>query len=455
MIRTFNKSLRMATALAALVSGAVLVATAGVSPAQAQGGYGEPSGEVDLDTFYRELGPYGDWFSHPRYGTVWRPHVDAGWRPYTRGYWANSEEHGWVWVAEEEWGWAPFHYGRWAYDEDEEEWLWIPGTEWAPAWVMWRQSDDLVGWAPLPPDAIWEPGYGLRFNASVYESPRYYSYWSFVRPEHMFVPSLYRYLVPRDRYRTFWGRTTWVRDHHRFVGGRVYHGGVDRRWVEGRAGRSVPLVSLRTVNTPREQGWRAGRNPSEIPIFRPRVTSLPQGAPPDWVRRGPQDRRGPAFDRGGDGPDRRGPPDRRGFPDRRGPDVRPSDGGGRGVNVQPDLRNRPADEPRFDRRRGPDGRGPDGPVQRQPERVERERPPVQVQPRFNQPPPQQPQQPRVIGQQPPLQQPGPPRDVRRPEARPPQAQPQPAPQQPSLGRQPPPTQERRAPQQREPYEPRG
>jgi hypothetical protein len=28
-------------------------------------------------------------------------------------------------------------------------WAWIPGLEWAPAWVTWRVDGTVVGWAPL------------------------------------------------------------------------------------------------------------------------------------------------------------------------------------------------------------------------------------------------------------------------------------------------------------------
>ena len=40
---------------------------------------------VDLDPFYEQLEPYGQWFEHPVWGTVWRPRVDQDWRPYARG----------------------------------------------------------------------------------------------------------------------------------------------------------------------------------------------------------------------------------------------------------------------------------------------------------------------------------------------------------------------------------
>ena len=45
-----------------------------------------------------------------------------------------------------------YHYGRWTKVEDEG-WCWIPDYEWGPAWVSWRESDDYVGWAPLPPES--------------------------------------------------------------------------------------------------------------------------------------------------------------------------------------------------------------------------------------------------------------------------------------------------------------
>src|SRR5262249_44023310 len=32
-------------------------------------------------------------------------------------------------------------------------WIWVPRTEWAPAWVAWRSGAGYVGWAPLPPSA--------------------------------------------------------------------------------------------------------------------------------------------------------------------------------------------------------------------------------------------------------------------------------------------------------------
>jgi hypothetical protein len=133
-------------------------------PAQAQ------DRDFDVDIFYEELAPYGDWFEHPRWGLVWQPRVERDWRPYSQGYWTLTDEYGWYWVSDEPFAWAVFHYGRWTYDEDDG-WLWIPDTEWGPAWVIWRWSDDYVGWAALGPDSNWDPDGVLRYDVSFYESP--------------------------------------------------------------------------------------------------------------------------------------------------------------------------------------------------------------------------------------------------------------------------------------------
>jgi len=109
---------------------------------------------VATASFYDALSPYGTWLQVPGIsGYVWQPFVarqDARWRPYQHGHWAYSDQ-GWAWISDEPFGWATYHYGRWEQLEDTG-WVWMPGDEWAPAWVSWRSNDDYIGWAPLPPD---------------------------------------------------------------------------------------------------------------------------------------------------------------------------------------------------------------------------------------------------------------------------------------------------------------
>ena len=72
------------------------------------------------------------------------------WRPYRDGHWVWTDR-GWYWDSNEPFGWATYHYGRWTRLRGTG-WCWVPGRQWAPAWVSWRESSDHVGWAPLPPE---------------------------------------------------------------------------------------------------------------------------------------------------------------------------------------------------------------------------------------------------------------------------------------------------------------
>ncbi|WP_245497810.1 DUF6600 domain-containing protein [Mesorhizobium sp. M7A.F.Ca.CA.001.08.2.1] len=101
-------------------------------------------------TVRERLSNYGGWRTSSRFGDVWVPSVRTQWRPYTEGRWVWTDD-GWYWQSTEPFGDVVYHYGRWAYDPDFG-WVWIAGDQWAPAWVVWRQGGNDVGWAPAPPD---------------------------------------------------------------------------------------------------------------------------------------------------------------------------------------------------------------------------------------------------------------------------------------------------------------
>lgn len=103
-------------------------------------------------TVREKLTPYGQWRTSAAYGDIWVPKVAAGWRPYTNGRWVWTNE-GWYWQSFEPFGPIAFHYGNWVFDP-ELGWVWIAGDQWAPAWVVWRQSDDVIGWVPAPPPQV-------------------------------------------------------------------------------------------------------------------------------------------------------------------------------------------------------------------------------------------------------------------------------------------------------------
>jgi hypothetical protein len=117
---------------------------------------------ASYSTFYRKLEPYGVWRDTSNYGYVWQPREaerSRSWRPYTNGRWVYTDA-GWTWMSEEPFGWATYHYGRWTRLRNIG-WIWVPGDEWASAWVSWRKSNDYVGWAPLPPEARFDRRAGI------------------------------------------------------------------------------------------------------------------------------------------------------------------------------------------------------------------------------------------------------------------------------------------------------
>src|SRR5205814_6988424 len=100
--------------------------------------------------FEAPLAAQGSWVEVQSYGRCWRPAgVAVEWCPYCHGQWVWTDC-GWYWASDEPWGWACYHYGCWVYDP-VYAWIWVPGTEWAPAWVSWRLGGGYIGWAPLPP----------------------------------------------------------------------------------------------------------------------------------------------------------------------------------------------------------------------------------------------------------------------------------------------------------------
>jgi len=103
-----------------------------------------------VDDFYTPLSTEGFWVDIGSYGRCWHPYgVAATWRPYCEGTWVWTDD-GWYWQSDEPWGWACYHYGRWTLDS-YYGWIWVPGVEWAPAWVCFREGGGYCGWAPLPP----------------------------------------------------------------------------------------------------------------------------------------------------------------------------------------------------------------------------------------------------------------------------------------------------------------
>ena len=146
--------------------------------------------------FGEALEPYGNWMHTHEYGDVWKPRIQNPtiWAPYTVGRWHYTEL-GWHFTSSEPWGWACYHYGRWVRYRTVG-WCWVPGREWAPAWVSWRTSPRHIGWSPLPPSATWNHHSGIRhwadnrFNIGP-------SHYNFLRVEDFNTRSCHSSLISR------------------------------------------------------------------------------------------------------------------------------------------------------------------------------------------------------------------------------------------------------------------
>lgn len=255
-----------AVALLALVCAAI-------APAQEQ---------ADIGMFYSSLGSEGEWISMEGGTYAWRPSgVDPGWRPYTDGHWVWTDD-GWYWASEEPWAWATYHYGRW-YCDDYYGWVWIPGYEWAPAWVEWRDGENCVGWAPLSPYAVFSVNWGLHYRR-YWATP--YSYWSFVDCRYMGAHDLHRYLYPAGDNARFIGRTR-TSGSVRYDNGRIITRGPGRDFVEQRGNIRIAHADLVDVQDRSRAGMLRDGGAERIGVYRPRFDADSRGAVvahPDRVR---------------------------------------------------------------------------------------------------------------------------------------------------------------------------
>src|SRR5579864_1467783 len=199
-------------------------------------GQAPDGGQVDLGFFYGRLAPLGHWVLRGSYGWVWIPAgVAGGWRPYSRGHWVLTR-YGWTWISSERFGWATYHYGRWVLDADYG-WIWVPGFEWGPAWVCWREGGGFIGWAPLPPAA----GAGIAFTPDVEPAP---AAFSFVDERSFLDPGVTTHLAPASHNEAILGSTARI-SRQTVVNGRVVNQGVPAlEHIEQVTGRKPDVVQV-------------------------------------------------------------------------------------------------------------------------------------------------------------------------------------------------------------------
>ncbi len=441
---------------------------------------------VSYQTFYDELSPYGQWVYDPEYGNVWVPNEDGDFRPYgSRGRWAMTE-YGNTWVSDDPWGWACYHYGRWTYN-NYYGWIWVPGYEWAPAWVSWRYGGGYCGWAPLSP--------GISIGSS-YGCPD--SWWVFVGPQYLYRTDYYHYWRGPRYNNECLRRTSWYNNvytdnysHVRYNYGprssaierythqpvqvfnvsrsnrpgaqpvqqntvSIYRPNINRNSVSTSRPTNV-IQAPRNVGRPEQQ---SELTPSRQPAFRQEVVRHNTENPRNTGVVGPRNMNNQTTQPGGVTQPR---VDNRN--DVRNNQTEPA----RGTQPRVDNRNnqpepaRNTQQPRFDNRNTePPRNNPQvqpnrpepqrfEPSRQEPQRAQpqrQEEPRAQPQPQRQEPPRQQPQpqrqeqprfQPQPQRQDPPRQQPQPQRQE--------QPRPQPQPQQPRAQPQPQPQPQRQAPNQ--------
>ena len=266
-------------ALALLAAASCVVSPYPVAPVARPPVPPPPPMSYDVGLFYDALDPYGDWLHLSAYGWVWRPTAVAlDFRPYTDGRWIYTDD-GWMWIPEEPWGWGPYHYGRWFYDA-RHGWCWLPGTEWAPAWVVFRWGDGWFGWAPAPPGMRVRAGFGVELGGLDLDVVLQPFMWRFVPDRYAFETRVGRHAAPPARNVTI-VRVTKTVTNYVFVENRIVNRGVDIDSFARTVGRAAPRYRIVNADAPGPPTTTQAR---EVRAYRPELRPAPAERAPSRGR---------------------------------------------------------------------------------------------------------------------------------------------------------------------------
>ncbi len=224
---------------------------------------------VSFQTFYDDLADDGEWIvitkeeiekelndgegqSYASYYQdedglvyIWKPSVDdEKWKPYSNGRWVYTTD-GWMWVSNYNWGWACYHYGRW-WKSQLYGWVWMPGYVWAPSWVMWRVSENHIGWCPLNPKAKWKGEEGVSTSTYNYQTPG--DQWVFVEKSKFIDDVKKSNIVAAKENSALVKNSESVLDM-KFENGRIYSRGPDVKEIETRTGKAIVPRELKLRKT--------------------------------------------------------------------------------------------------------------------------------------------------------------------------------------------------------------
>ncbi|HXO42039.1 MAG TPA: DUF6600 domain-containing protein, partial [Thermoanaerobaculia bacterium] len=180
-------------------------------------------------------------------------------------------------------GWATYHYGRWAYDSDYG-WEWIPGYEWGPAWVAWRNGGGYIGWAPLPPEVRFRAGIGLDFGGIDINVALGPTRFCFVQERSFLAANVVTYVEPPARNVTIIHNTTNL-TNYTVVNNRVINQGIPVQHVEQVTGRRVERLQISPVRSgPAPRSGQVRGN--QLVVFQPPIVkrATPPPPPPQRAR---------------------------------------------------------------------------------------------------------------------------------------------------------------------------
>jgi hypothetical protein len=174
------------------------------------------------------------------------------------------------WQSDYPWGDIAFHYGRWAYTATG--WVWVPGYEYAPAWVVWRHddADGFVGWAPLPPGAVFVNGV-WEFNhvliGADFDFGLSLDFFSFVGFDHFWEHDFRHFAVPHDRLALVF-RHSVIENHYRFDHGRFINDGLARERMATITHHDVRVATVHDIRA-HEENRNALARRDDIHSFKP------------------------------------------------------------------------------------------------------------------------------------------------------------------------------------------
>jgi len=247
----------------------------------------QPEPPASPEYFEAQLAPYGEWVNLPEFGTrCWLPSgLPPDWRPYfDSGHWVYTDN-GMCWESDYPWGAIPFHYGRWV--NPGGRWVWVPAYEYAPAWVLWRHAEGHMGWAPVPPGALFVAG-GWEFHgrrvAVDFDFGLAPTLFVFVGSEHFLERDFHRYELHGEEWHHVFARS----EFNHFVHDEHGHGfrveGFEREHMEHLVGHKVEPVrheevrihALETLHKNAAPGAHPHAESLSPVAATPKVTPVPQ-----------------------------------------------------------------------------------------------------------------------------------------------------------------------------------